>query len=141
MSGSAQSNLKNSIFLAPKMSISRPKAAHVEKLTRDLNYILQQQSSSFSMSSEDDLIYENATPMGFSEIGHGGVLIRNSKSASAEEESEAISALTENKSTSSGFSFSLNPQSNESSSSNKLKIDNMAQENLRRWVHIYSFQL
>ncbi|KAJ0252761.1 GATA transcription factor 27 [Hirschfeldia incana] len=67
--------------------VGRPKAASsVEKLTKDLFSILQeQQSSCLSGSSEEDLLFENGSPM---VIGHGSVLMRD-------EESEASSLLVE----------------------------------------------
>ncbi|XP_018452293.2 GATA transcription factor 27 isoform X2 [Raphanus sativus] len=66
----------------------RPKAASsVEKLTKDLFSILQEQQSSCLSggSSEEDLLFENESPM---VIGHGSVLMRD-------EESEASSLLVE----------------------------------------------
>ncbi|KAG2302138.1 hypothetical protein Bca4012_060454 [Brassica carinata] len=67
--------------------VGRPKAASsVEKLTKDLFSILQeQQSSCLSGSSEEDLLFENESPM---VIGHGSVLM-------IDEESEASSLLVE----------------------------------------------
>ncbi|XP_018434236.1 GATA transcription factor 27 isoform X2 [Raphanus sativus] len=72
----------------------RPKAASsVEKLTKDLFSILQeQQSSCLSGTSEEELLFENESPM---VIGHGSVLMRDLHSGGGDEESEASSLLVE----------------------------------------------
>ncbi|KAJ0251290.1 GATA transcription factor 26 [Hirschfeldia incana] len=80
--------------------VGRPKSSSsVEKLTKDLYNILQeQQSSCLSVSSEEDLLFES---MFTAEIGHGSVLMRNPHSFAREEESEEASSLSssvENKS-------------------------------------------
>ncbi|CAF2041822.1 hypothetical protein HID58_033538 [Brassica napus] len=86
-----QSNAWETIFPCKKRTcvvVGRPKAASsVEKLTKDLFSILQeqQQSSCLSGCSEEDLLFENGSPM---VIGHGSVLMRD-------EESEASSLLVE----------------------------------------------
>ncbi|KAF5734253.1 zinc finger family protein [Tripterygium wilfordii] len=50
--------------------VNRPKPSPVEKLTKDLYTILhEQQSSYFSGSSEEDLLFESETPMVSVEIG------------------------------------------------------------------------
>ncbi|CAA7045605.1 unnamed protein product [Microthlaspi erraticum] len=70
--------------------VGRPKAASsVEKLTKDLFSILQEQQS--SCVSEEDLLFEQETPM---LMGHGSVLMRD-------EESEASSLLVESSKSSS----------------------------------------
>lgn len=78
---------------------NRPKPSSVEKLTKDLYTILheQQQSSCFSASSEDDLLFESEKPMVSVEIGHGSMLIRHPSSIGREEESEASSLSVDNK--------------------------------------------
>ncbi|KAG2261803.1 hypothetical protein Bca52824_068882 [Brassica carinata] len=85
-----QSNAWETTFPCKKRTcVGRPKAASsVEKLTKDLYSILQeQQSSCLSGTSEEDLLYENESPM---VIGHGSVLLRD-----PHEESEASSLLVE----------------------------------------------
>lgn len=78
--------------------VGRPKASSVEKLTKDLCTILhEQRSSHFSVSSEEDLLFESDTPMVSVEIGHGSILIRHPSSIAREEESEASSLSVENK--------------------------------------------
>ncbi|KAL5973824.1 hypothetical protein ACLOJK_030482 [Asimina triloba] len=91
---SAQSNVWDSMVPSKKRTcVGRPKQSSVEKLTKDLNYILheQQQSSYFSGSSEEDLLFESDTPLVSVEIGHGSVLIRHPNSMVRDEESEASS--------------------------------------------------
>ncbi|CAN8267198.1 unnamed protein product [Cochlearia groenlandica] len=79
-----------------KACVGLPKAVSsaVEKLTKDLFSILQeqQQSSCISGSSEEDLLFESGSPM---VIGHGSVLMRDPHSCAREEESEASSLLLE----------------------------------------------
>ncbi|KAI8546699.1 hypothetical protein RHMOL_Rhmol07G0140200 [Rhododendron molle] len=78
--------------------VGRPKPSSVEKLTKDLCTILhEQRSSHFSVSSEEDLLFESDTPMVSVEIGHGSILIRHPSSIAREEESEASSLSVENK--------------------------------------------
>ena len=78
--------------------VNRPKPSSVEKLTKDLYTILhEQQSSCLSGSSEEDLLFDNETPMVSVEIGHGSVLIRHPSSIARDEESEASSLSVENK--------------------------------------------
>jgi hypothetical protein len=77
--------------------VSRSKPSPVEKLTKDLHTILHEQSSYFSGSSEEDLLFESETPMVSVEIGHGSVLIRHPSSIAREEESEASSLSFDNK--------------------------------------------
>lgn len=82
----------------------------MEKLTKDLYTILhEQQSSYFSGSSDEDLLFESETPMVSVEIGHGSVLIRHPSSIAREEESEGSSLSVENKqySTNEAYSRSL----------------------------------
>lgn len=66
----------------------------------------EQQSSYFSGSSEEDLLFESETPMVSVEIGHGSVLIRHPSSIAREEESEASSLSVENKQYSANDSYS-----------------------------------
>ncbi|CAN4099739.1 unnamed protein product [Withania somnifera] len=81
-----------------RTSISRSKQSSVEKLTKDLCTILhEQQSSYFSRSAEEDLLFDSDKPMVSVEIGHGSVLIRHPNSISREEESEASSLSVNNK--------------------------------------------
>lgn len=86
-----QSNAWETTFPCKKRTcvLGRPKAASsVEKLTKDLYSILQeQQSSCLSGTSEEDLLYENESPM---VIGHGSVLLRD-----PHEETEASSLLVD----------------------------------------------
>ena len=97
--GPAQSMVWDSMVPSRKRTcVIRPKQSPVEKLTKDLYTILhEQQSSYFSGSSEEDLLFESETPMVSVEIGHGGVLIRHPSSIAREEESEASSLSVENK--------------------------------------------
>nr|POF20348.1 gata transcription factor 26 [Quercus suber] len=99
LTGPAQSMVWDSMVPSRKRTcVSRPKQSPVEKLTKDLYTILhEQQSSYFSASSEDDLLFESETPMVSVEIGHGSVLIRHPSSIVREEESEASSLSVENK--------------------------------------------
>ncbi|KAL4602327.1 hypothetical protein ACB092_10G045200 [Castanea dentata] len=99
LTGPAQSMVWDSMVPSRKRTcVSRPKQSPVEKLTKDLHTILnEQQSSYFSASSEDDLLFESETPMVSVEIGHGSVLIRHPSSIAREEESEASSLSVENK--------------------------------------------
>ncbi|XP_030946625.1 GATA transcription factor 26-like isoform X3 [Quercus lobata] len=99
LTGPAQSMVWDSMVPSRKRTcVSRPKQSPVEKLTKDLFTILhEQQSSYFSASSEDDLLFESETPMVSVEIGHGSVLIRHPSSIAREEESEASSLSVENK--------------------------------------------
>ncbi|KAF8117150.1 hypothetical protein N665_0012s0154 [Sinapis alba] len=99
-----QSNAWEASFACKKRtcvaSLGRPKAASsVEKLTKDLFSILQeQQSSCLSGTSEEDLLFENESPM---VIGHGSVLMRDLHSGARDEESEASSLLVESSKSSS----------------------------------------
>ncbi|KAH0869334.1 hypothetical protein HID58_076356 [Brassica napus] len=92
-----QSNAWETTFPSKKRTcvVGRPKpASSVEKLTKDLYSILQeQQSSCLSGTSEEDLLFENESPM---VIGHGSVLLRD-----PHEESEASSLLAESSKSSS----------------------------------------
>ncbi|XP_039025285.1 GATA transcription factor 26-like [Hibiscus syriacus] len=99
LTGPAQSNVWDSMVPSKKKTcVNCPKPSPVEKLTKDLYTILQeQQSSYFSGSSEEDLLLESETPMVSVEIGHGSVLIRHPSSIAREEESEASSLSFENK--------------------------------------------
>ncbi|KAK4365836.1 hypothetical protein RND71_013716 [Anisodus tanguticus] len=99
LTGPAQSNKWEAMVPSRKRTcISRSKQSSVEKLTKDLCTILhEQQSSYFSGSSEEDLLYESVKPMVSVEIGHGSVLIRHPNSIGREEESEASSLSVDNK--------------------------------------------
>ncbi|KAK9144651.1 hypothetical protein Sjap_004554 [Stephania japonica] len=100
LTGSAQSVVWDSLVPSRKRTcVNRPKASSVEKLTRDLCSILQEQSSYFSGSSEEDLLFDNENPMVSVEIGHGSILMKHPNSVSREEESEASSFSIDNKST------------------------------------------
>ncbi|PHT45526.1 hypothetical protein CQW23_14684 [Capsicum baccatum] len=99
LTGPAQSNKWEAMVPSRKRTcISRSKQSSVEKLTKDLCTILhEQQSSYFSGSSEEDLLFESHKPMVSVEIGHGSVLIRHPNSIGREEESEASSLPVNNK--------------------------------------------
>ncbi|XP_057510088.1 GATA transcription factor 26-like [Actinidia eriantha] len=98
LTGPAQSIVWDTMVPSRKRTcVSRPKPSSVEKLTKDLYTILhEQQSSHFSQSSEEDLLFESNTPMVSVEIGHGSVLIRHPSSIAREEESEASSLSVDN---------------------------------------------
>lgn len=120
-SGPAQSNVWDSMVPSRKRTcVNRSKPSSVEKLTKDLYTILhEQQSSCFSGSSEEDLLFESETPMVSVEIGHGSVLIRHPSSIARDEESEASSLSVENKqySTNEAYSHSVTlPVHNENKS-------------------------
>ncbi|CAN4097785.1 unnamed protein product [Withania somnifera] len=99
LTGPAQSNKWEAMVPSRKRTcINRSKQSSVEKLTKDLCTILhEQQSSYFSGSSEEDLLFESDKPMVSVEIGHGSVLIRHPNSIGREEESEASSLSVNNK--------------------------------------------
>lgn len=99
LTGPAQSVVWDSMVPSRKRTcVSRQKQSPVEKLTKDLYTILhEQQSPYFSGSSEEDLLFENETPMLSVEIGHGSVLIRHPSSIAREEESEASSHSVDNR--------------------------------------------
>ncbi|KAK4758289.1 hypothetical protein SAY87_019590 [Trapa incisa] len=140
--------------------VSWPKQSPVEKLTRDLYTILQeQQSTCFSGTSEEDLLLESGTPMVSVEIGHGSVLFRhpdeiqkekeqksilsrNLKSIVREEESEASSLSVENKLCGKNYACSFPMQKDSkgfmSPRSEKLKCPSgkgMDLGNLKRLLH------
>ncbi|OVA11301.1 zinc finger protein [Macleaya cordata] len=101
LTGSAQSIVWDTLVPSKKRTcVSRPKPSSVEKLTKDLYSILheQQQSSYFSGSSEEELLFESEAPMVSVEIGHGSVLMKHPNSAIRDEESEASSFSIDNKS-------------------------------------------
>ncbi|KAJ0047624.1 hypothetical protein Pint_15769 [Pistacia integerrima] len=108
LTGPAQSNVWDSLVPSKKRTcVNRPKPSPVEKLTKDLYTILhEQQSSYFSGSSEEDLLFESETPMVSVEIGHGSVLIRHPSSIARDEESEASSLSVENKQYSANEAYS-----------------------------------
>ncbi|CAM8882899.1 unnamed protein product [Rhodiola kirilowii] len=80
-----------------KTVVPRSKPSPVQKLTRELCTILHEQQSFFSGSSEEDLIFDTATPMLSVETGHGSVLIKHPRSIGQEEESEASSLTFDNR--------------------------------------------
>ncbi|KAM0934231.1 putative transcription factor C2C2-GATA family [Dioscorea sansibarensis] len=96
----AQSIVWDSLVPSRKRTwVARAKPSPVEKLTKDLYSIWhEQQSFCLSASSEEDLLLENETLFGSDEIGHGGLLIRHPTSKTLDEESEASSIPTDNKS-------------------------------------------
>ncbi|XP_038680593.1 GATA transcription factor 26-like isoform X2 [Tripterygium wilfordii] len=108
LTGPAQSVVWDSTVPSRKRTcVNRPKPSPVEKLTKDLYTILhEQQSSYFSGSSEEDLLFESETPMVSVEIGHGSVLIRHPTSIARDEESEASSLSVENKQYSANETYS-----------------------------------
>lgn len=110
ITGSLQSDAWDSLEPSKKkMFISFPKPSPVEKLTKELHSILyEEQASNLSRMSEDDLLYESGNPLGCSEIGYGGVLIKHPSPKFVEEESEA-SSFTIDKSyiTNNGYSGSV----------------------------------
>ncbi|XP_057976734.1 GATA transcription factor 26 [Malania oleifera] len=99
LTGPSQSVVWDTMVPSRKRTcVSRTKPSPVEKLTKDLYTILhEQQSSYFSGSSEEDLLFESDAPMVSVEIGHGSVLIRHPSSIAREEESEASSLSVDNK--------------------------------------------
>jgi hypothetical protein len=112
LSGPSQSNVWDTMVPSKKRAcVSRSKPSPVEKLTKDLCTILhEQQSSYFSGTSEEDLLFESETPMVSVEIGHGSVLIRHPSTIAREEESEASSLSVEKKQylTNEAYSHPLN---------------------------------
>ncbi|KAH8521363.1 hypothetical protein H0E87_002417 [Populus deltoides] len=123
LTGPAQSVVWDSLVPSRKRTcVNRPKPSPVEKLTKDLYTILhEQQSSCFSGSSEEDLLFDNETPMVSVEIGHGSVLIRHPSSIARDEESEASSLSVENKQYSTNEAYShpvILPVHNENQSVN-----------------------
>ncbi|XP_052210353.1 GATA transcription factor 26-like [Diospyros lotus] len=99
LTGPSQSVVWDTMVPSRKRTcVSRPKQSPVEKLTKDLYTILHEhQSSHFSGSSEEDLLFGSDTPMVSVEIGHGSVLFRHPSSIVREEESEASSLSVDNK--------------------------------------------
>lgn len=98
LTGPAQSIVWDALVPSRKRTcVTRAKQSSVEKLTKDLYTILHEQASHFSVSSEEDLLFESEAPMVSVEIGHGSVLIRHPSSIAREEESEASSLSVDNK--------------------------------------------
>ncbi|KAG7015697.1 GATA transcription factor 26 [Cucurbita argyrosperma subsp. argyrosperma] len=98
LTGPSQSTAWETIVPSRKRTcVGRSKSTAVEKLTQDLYTILREQQSYFSGSSEEDLLFDNETPMVSVEIGHGSVLMRHPSSITREEESEASSISVDNK--------------------------------------------
>ncbi|XP_038687021.1 GATA transcription factor 26-like isoform X2 [Tripterygium wilfordii] len=108
LTGPAQSVVWDSTVPSRKRTcVNRPKPSPVEKLTKDLYTILhEQQSSYFSGSSEEDLLFDSEKPMVSVEIGHGSVLIRHPSSIAQDEESEASSLSVENRQYSANEAYS-----------------------------------
>ncbi|KAF2315115.1 hypothetical protein GH714_038183 [Hevea brasiliensis] len=108
LTGPAQSVVWGTMVPSRKRTcVNRSKPSPVEKLTRDLYTIWhEQQSSCFSGSSDEDLLFESETPMVSVEIGHGSVLIRHPSSIARDEESEASSLSVENKQYSANEAYS-----------------------------------
>ncbi|ONM15345.1 GATA transcription factor 26 [Zea mays] len=100
MTGSAQSHAWESLVPSRKRScVTRPKPSPVEKLAKDLNFIMHEEQLYYpSGSSEEDLLYHSETPVGSFEMGSGSVLLRHPNSKSLEKESEASSIPADNKS-------------------------------------------
>ncbi|KAK1372303.1 GATA transcription factor 26 [Heracleum sosnowskyi] len=97
LTGAAQSVVWDSMVPSRKRTcVGRAKPSSVEKLTKDLYAILQEQTN-LSGSTVEDLLLECDTPTVSVEIGHGSVLIRHPSSIAREEESEASSLSVSNK--------------------------------------------
>ncbi|XP_019424541.1 PREDICTED: GATA transcription factor 26 isoform X1 [Lupinus angustifolius] len=98
LTGPAQPVVWDTVVPSKKRTcVGHPKHSSVEKLTKDLCTILQEQQSCFSASSEGELLFESETPMVSVEIGHGSILIRHPSYIAREEESEASSLSVDNK--------------------------------------------
>ncbi|KAF6135440.1 hypothetical protein GIB67_027314 [Kingdonia uniflora] len=97
LTGSAQSIMWETIVPSRKRTcVSRTKPSSVEMLTKDLCSILHEQQSLYFSGTEDELLFENDTPMVSVEIGHGSVLMKHPNLV-AREESEASSFSIESK--------------------------------------------
>ncbi|KAL8101838.1 hypothetical protein AgCh_033655 [Apium graveolens] len=97
LTGAAQSNVWDSMVPSRKRTcVGRAKPSSVEKLTKDLYAILQEQPY-LSRSTDEDLLLECDNPTVSVEIGHGSVLMRHPSSIAREEESEASSFSVSNK--------------------------------------------
>ncbi|KAK1367571.1 GATA transcription factor 26 [Heracleum sosnowskyi] len=98
LTGATQSIVCDSMVRSRKRTcVARAKPSSIEKLTKDLYTILQEQQSYFSGSTEEDVLLECDTPVVSVEIGHGSVLMRHPSSVAREEESEASSFSVYNK--------------------------------------------
>uniref|UniRef100_A0A0C9RVD6 TSA: Wollemia nobilis Ref_Wollemi_Transcript_11123_2146 transcribed RNA sequence n=1 Tax=Wollemia nobilis TaxID=56998 RepID=A0A0C9RVD6_9CONI len=76
----------------------RQRPSSLEKLTRSMQNISQEQeSSSLSSSSEENMLYECKVPLVADEMGLGSVFVRQPRSSKVDEESEASSLLIEKK--------------------------------------------
>ncbi|GLJ39429.1 hypothetical protein SUGI_0805380 [Cryptomeria japonica] len=76
----------------------RQRPSSLEKLTKSMQHISQEQeSSSLSSSSEENVLFECKASFDGAEIGLGSVFMRQQHSVLIEEESEASSLLIENK--------------------------------------------
>jgi hypothetical protein len=134
-SGSAQSHAWESLVPSKKRScIIRPKASQVEKLAKDLNSIMHEEQLYYlSGSSEEDLLYHSETAVGSVEIGSGSVLLRNPRSKSLEEESEASSVPAENKSYITSESYSGSASFGVHSGTKEASNLHAAVERAKRW--------
>eukprot|EP00252_Welwitschia_mirabilis_P018508 TRINITY_DN4111_c0_g2_i3.p1 TRINITY_DN4111_c0_g2~~TRINITY_DN4111_c0_g2_i3.p1 ORF type:complete len:574 (+),score=132.04 TRINITY_DN4111_c0_g2_i3:547-2268(+) len=77
--------------------MSRQRPSSLDKLTKSMHASQEHESSYFSGSSEEDLLYECKDTMDATEIGLGGVFVRQPNSLEKEEESEASSFLLDSK--------------------------------------------
>lgn len=93
VTGSLRSNIADSLTPSwkRKPEIQPRSSSPVEKLTEDLHSILHQHPSYFLESSEEDLLYDNMSSVDYTEIGHGGFLIRNMNSTTRESGSTSSS--------------------------------------------------
>lgn len=114
--------------------LSRPKHSSVEKLTKELQSILdkQQQSFNVSMSSEEDVLLQSGTLMDSFEIGHGGFLLKYSNFQEQEEESEASFFSIDKKVQSTSDTYSSVSLLSATSRSELTAIEMMEMEELRR---------
>ncbi|QCD91506.1 hypothetical protein DEO72_LG4g2472 [Vigna unguiculata] len=135
LTGPVQSVVWDAMVPSKKRTcVGRPKPSSVEKLTKDLCTILHEQQSYFSASSEEDLLFENETPMVSVEIGHGSILIRHPSSIVRDEESEASSLSVDNKQcpTSEAYSY-VGPITTHNDSSH-LKPSSLEVEKIRNYT-------
>ncbi|PIA30974.1 hypothetical protein AQUCO_05300062v1 [Aquilegia coerulea] len=131
---SAQSIVWDTHPSRKRTCVTRTKPSSVEKLTKELYSILHdQQSSHFSGSSEEDLLFDGEAPMVSVEFGHGSILMKHPNSVAREEESEASSFTIDNK------SYTVNEYSGSTSlpvhiDSRSIKIPNVAMVELKKPV-------
>lgn len=135
LTGSAQPVVRDSALPSRKKTcmLSRPNLSPVEKLTKDLYAILQeQQSSHFTGSLEEDLLFESDRSMVSVEIGHGSVLIRHPNSLACDEESEASSLSVDNKQLSPNEAYSRLANIPEHTGNNGVNSLNIGTEKLNK---------